>query len=76
MIKSSPDIDVISIFNFFTCSFFKFFYVKKSLLFGHCTAAVFYFREQKDALYEQICMLMNVALWYTKHASKMAGHEE
>lgn len=32
--------------------------------------------EQADFLYEEINVLFNVALWYTKHAAKMAGKEE
>jgi len=33
-------------------------------------------RDRHDAVFEQVSMLMNVALWYTKHAAKLAGDEE
>ncbi|KAK2162932.1 hypothetical protein LSH36_89g03014 [Paralvinella palmiformis] len=32
--------------------------------------------EQYDFIFDQTCMLFNVALWYTKHAAKVAGKEE
>ncbi|KAI0216559.1 BRO1 domain-containing protein BROX [Lamellibrachia satsuma] len=32
--------------------------------------------DRHDAVFEQISMLINVALWYTKHAAKLAGDEE
>ncbi|KAK2193286.1 hypothetical protein NP493_16g10019 [Ridgeia piscesae] len=32
--------------------------------------------DRHDAVFEQVSMLMNVALWYTKHAAKLAGDEE
>lgn len=33
-------------------------------------------REQADSVYEAASMAMNVALWYTKHAAKLAAKEE
>ncbi|CAH1791874.1 unnamed protein product [Owenia fusiformis] len=33
-------------------------------------------QEQQDTVFELICMGLNIALWYTKHAAKIAGKEE
>ncbi|XP_064600582.1 BRO1 domain-containing protein BROX-like [Liolophura sinensis] len=33
-------------------------------------------REAEDAVFEHVSMLINVALWYTKHAAKIAAKEE
>jgi len=34
-----------------------------------------YFREQWDTVFEAAHMAINVALWYTKHAAKIAAKE-
>lgn len=34
------------------------------------------YRAQKDAVFEVISVCQNVALWYMKHAAKIAGKEE
>lgn len=33
-------------------------------------------REQQDSAYEAASMAINVGLWYTKHAAKLAAKEE
>lgn len=33
-------------------------------------------RAQKDAIYEHASMAINVAMWFTKHAAKLAAREE
>lgn len=34
------------------------------------------FSAQQDAVFELVSMAFNVALWYTKYASRLAGKEE
>ena len=38
--------------------------------------AHFCFREQQDSVFECASMAINLALWYTKHAAKLAAKEE
>lgn len=33
-------------------------------------------REARDAVFEHVSMAINVALWYTKHAAKLAAKDE
>lgn len=33
-------------------------------------------REAHDAVFEHMSMAINLALWYTKHAAKLAAKEE
>lgn len=40
---------------------------------GFCLS---FFSAQQDAVFELISMGFNVALWYTKYASRLAGKEE
>jgi len=35
-----------------------------------------FFSAQQDAVFELVSMGFNVALWYTKYASRLAGKEE
>lgn len=39
-------------------------------------ANIFNYREQQDSVYEAASMAINVGLWYTKHAAKLAAKEE
>lgn len=40
---------------------------------GFCLS---FFSAQQDAVFELVSMGFNVALWYTKYASRLAGKEE
>lgn len=45
-------------------------------LFRVVVFCLFFFSAQQDAVFELVSMGFNVALWYTKYASRLAGKEE
>ena len=52
------------------------YFVSNKLLLVLSVSSLFPSRDRYDAVFEQISMLINVALWYSKHAAKLAGDEE
>lgn len=52
------------------------FYDKYNTLLISIMLYCFVCREQQDSAYEAASMAINVGLWYTKHAAKLAAKEE
>lgn len=52
-------------------------YQQRELVRTKCLGVfVSFFSAQQDAVFELVSMGFNVALWYTKYASRLAGKEE